>query len=117
MLRQTGLQADTSSMFELALEELRERPCWQKVLAAYRTKQTAAKTAGDERFGMPRIEQVEGVPTEHLSRVHGRLIALGLLQFELLDRTDGVRYRVSPDGLRALSEIEKADPHALPQSA
>lgn len=56
---------------------------------------------------------------ESLSQIHGRLIALGLLTFQLTDRSSGVSYQVTPLGVRALSAgpDDGADADELPQAA
>ncbi len=54
---------------------------------------------------LPRITSLEGVDDETLSRIHGRLIAMGWLGFEVAGRTVGVRYRMTRDGCRVLDGI------------
>jgi hypothetical protein len=76
------------------------------VLAAYNSAQpiVAAGDADDEAAGwIPRLAAVEQVSPERLAAVHGKLIALGLLRFQLLDRTGGMMYRLSPEGRFALA--------------
>lgn len=51
---------------------------------------------------VPRIREVEGVPGDQLAPIHGRLIALGLINFQLQGREEGVLYRVTPEGRKAL---------------
>lgn len=50
-----------------------------------------------------RLREVDGVPQDHLVPVHGRLIAHGLLQFQLQGREDGVVYRVTAAGRQMLN--------------
>lgn len=45
-----------------------------------------------------RIARVEGVEASQMSRLHGRVIALGYLKFKLIDRQVGLRYRLTPAG-------------------
>ena len=52
---------------------------------------------------VPRIQEVEGVSGDQLAPIHGRLIAFGLLNFQLQGREEGVVYRLTPDGRKALS--------------
>lgn len=84
------------------LELFDANPTWRLLLAAYEARQSTT-----ESEWLPRHTEVEGVPVEQLSGIHGKLIALGFLKFELGNRTDGVRYRVSPFGRQALLAIEE----------
>ncbi len=45
-----------------------------------------------------RIASIEGVETARMSTLHGRVIALGYLKFQLIDRQVGLRYRLTPSG-------------------
>ena len=56
-----------------------------------------------------RVTAVEGVRDERLPRIHGKLIALGFLKFELAGRTAGVRYQISRLGLQAIERLNGAD--------
>lgn len=47
---------------------------------------------------VPRLKSVEGIPDGRLGPLHGKLIALGLLKFQLTGRTSGIIYRLSPEG-------------------
>ena len=76
------------------------------VLAAYSAAQpiVATELDDDEAVGwVPRLPIVDHVSAERLAPVHGKLIALGLLRFQLLDRTGGMVYRLSPEGRSALA--------------
>ena len=71
----------------------------------------------DETIGwIPRLAMVEPVSPERLAPVHGRLIALGLLRFQLLDRTGGMVYRLSPEGRSALAAALGQVVPPLPES-
>lgn len=50
-----------------------------------------------------RLREVEGVPQDRMAPIHGRLIAHGLLQFQLPGREDGVMYRVTSAGRQMLN--------------
>ena len=54
---------------------------------------------------LPRIELLDGYDPERLSELHGRLIALGWLGFEVGDRTTGMRYKITRDGQRVLDGL------------
>jgi len=60
----------------------------------------------DERDDwLPRIVSLDGFDAERLSELHGRLIALGWLGFEVGDRTTGMRYKITRDGQRVLDGL------------
>jgi hypothetical protein len=89
------------------------------VLAAYSAAQPVVATdvADDQAVGwIPRLAIVEQVSPERLAPVHGKLIALGLLRFQLLDRTGGMVYRLSPEGRSALSAATGQAVPTLPES-
>ncbi len=50
---------------------------------------------------MPRLSRLDGVEPERLSALHGKLIALGLLSFEVSGKA-GMQYQLSPLGRRTL---------------
>jgi hypothetical protein len=56
---------------------------------------------------VPRLREVQGVEAVQLGPLHGQLIALGLLKFQLSGRTSGMLYRLAPEG-RALLHRSKA---------
>src|SRR5262245_9447400 len=89
------------------------------VLAAYSAAQPAIAggIADGEAVGwVPRLSTIQQVPAERLPPVHGKLIALGLLRFQLLDRAGGMMYRLSPEGRSALSAALGRDVPPLPES-
>ena len=51
-----------------------------------------------------RLRSVDGIPADRLAPIHGRLIAHGLLQFQLQGRDEGVLYRVTTAGRQKLAE-------------
>ena len=60
----------------------------------------------DERDDwLPRLERLDGFDGERLSSLHGRLIALGWLGFEVGDRTTGMRYRITRTGQQVLDGL------------
>lgn len=97
-------------MIDLEREHLERDPAWRAVLEAYRTLQAEIAAQQPESDGwIARIRDVDGVPPEELPILHGRLIALGLLRFDLAGRTEGLRYQVSPAGRQLLNQ-EEANP-------
>ena len=51
---------------------------------------------------LPRVVSLEGFDGERLSSLHGRLIALGWLGFDVGDSVTGIRYQLTRDGQRGL---------------
>ena len=79
------------------LELFDANPEWRLLLAAYAAAQAAAPTGW-----VPRIPEVEGLVAEQLSPIHGKLIALGFLKFEIAPQAQGVQYQLLPAGKQAL---------------
>jgi hypothetical protein len=52
---------------------------------------------------------MDGVANELLPQLHGRLIALGFVKFQLTQGALGLEYQLSPLGRRALGEATPAD--------
>jgi hypothetical protein len=73
-------------------------PEWNPVLQAYWQAQQQA-----EKGWVPRLPNVVEVPADQLSAIHGRLIAHGLLRFELAGRSEGVEYQLTPLGRQAVT--------------
>ena len=120
---------------------LEQHPEWSLVLAAYsaaeqqlppRPKRVAPPisdepeqpdaatlhpAAGeDDARWIPRISEIEGVAADLLPRAHGRLIAEGLLRFNLLGRTDGIGYRLTPAGRQALGIAAQTNAEEVEES-
>jgi hypothetical protein len=113
---------DTLGMSEATavLNEQQELIC---VLAAYRAAEQAdpvhveqpavaveaaepgveAVEAESDTSWIPRLRELPGVAGDRLALLHGQLIAHGLLRFNLLGRTAGVGYRVTPEGRQLLA--------------
>ncbi len=100
-------------MLDYVAEELAATTGWRRVLEAYAslTPAPAARRAANERGAaatetlgfVPRLSKVEGVDPEQLSSLHGKLIALGLLTFEVSGKS-GMQYQLSPLGYRTLGQ-------------
>ena len=96
----------TRSMLDFEIQELNQSTDWREVLAAYQSAHLAAKASDEEFDGwLPRIMSVEGLKDEELPRIHGKLIALGFLKFQLAGRGTGVVYQISPVGRQALANL------------
>lgn len=114
-------------MLDLEDHLLTEYPTWGLLLAAYaqlhdeepalelpsaEADDESAETQGTRWF--PRLMQVSGIEAKHLSRLHGRLIALGWLRFNFQDAQLGVQYRLSPEGRKALDSYTPPAESPLP---
>lgn len=126
MLQTPVAPVDTVSMSATTVRETdqQELIC---VLAAYRAAEQAAPRpvrtaptpepaaespvdgsqpeADDDDGWIPRLRELPGVAAERLSPLHGQLIAHGLLKFNLLGRTAGVGYRLTPEGRDVLARV------------
>lgn len=100
-------------MLDLELTVLDAHPEWRQVLLAYNEDvevvATDAETADFVARGFrPRVREVEGVPLDQMARVHGKLIAHGLLQVEITGRTGGMLYQLTSIGRRACLRLADA---------
>ena len=86
-------------MIHYELSQLQDHPEWLELLRAY------SLTPPNEEGWSARIHAVEGVAEEHISRIHGKLIAFGFLDFQLADRHDGVFYRLTSLGNQGLIRL------------
>ena len=84
-------------MTNLELEQYDENPTWGVLLTAYQQKITSEKLEWS-----PRMVEVEGLAADQLSTIHGKLIALGMLKFEIGSRADGVQYQLTTLGRQAV---------------
>lgn len=69
-------------------------------VASAQTSQPASRRT---HTWISRLREVEGVLHDRLAPTHGRLIAHGLLQFQMQGREDGVVYRVTSAGRQILN--------------
>jgi hypothetical protein len=81
--------------------QFERQPECRLLLTAYQARQAVAADGWVDR-----ITEIDGIASEQLSRMHGKLIALGLLEFELSDRAGGMRYQMTPLGRQALNSTE-----------
>ncbi len=79
------------------LELFDTHPEWRPLLDAYQRRIVAEKLEW-----CARITELADLASEQLSAIHGKLIALGMLKFEIGSRADGVQYQVTPFGRQAL---------------
>lgn len=86
---------------------LRAQPQYLLLLSAYRDRDERERATQENFDGwQPRINSLEGVEPELMCRIHGKLISLGLLKFELGDRMQGIRYQLSQEARRMFSQWE-----------
>jgi hypothetical protein len=99
-------------MLDYVAEELSAAPGWRHVLEAYASLTTApaVKAAASETPAATegagwasRLRRLDGIEPEQLSSLHGKLIALGLLSFEVSGKA-GMQYQLSPLGYRTLGQ-------------
>jgi hypothetical protein len=84
------------------LAEYDAHPEWGLLLCAY-----ARSIANLKAEWSPRLTSAAGLPIEQLSVVHGRLIALGFLRFEIASGAEGVQYQLTPLGRQAILPPEQ----------
>lgn len=104
--------ADIPGMLDSPVDLVARDPHWRAALETYRAAQRQRKTENPEADSwVPRLRSIDGVPDEQLSQVHGRLIAHGLLKFQLAGQgaATGLEYQITPLGRRALGETLAED--------
>lgn len=73
------------------------------VMQAYVQRGAAARAASSDYDGwLDRIDSLPDFSADQLTRMHGQLIALGFLKFEIAGRSVGLRYQISPRGKQAM---------------
>lgn len=103
---------DHSGMIEDDLELLNSDPTCVELLKIYQEQDQEKPESGPRGSArmMPAVEVEDSEAEAHsaaLSSAHGLLIAFGLLDTELVGRDEGMRYRVTPDGVRALKTLQQ----------
>ena len=69
------------------------------ILQAYAERSAAAKASDSEYSGwLDRMEPSEEVTDEELTRIHGELIARGMVRFQLISPRTGLQYQLSDLG-------------------
>jgi hypothetical protein len=89
-------------MLDFVAQELSQSGDWRRLLEAY-SGPVDPQILPDEHGEVwrPRVGRIDGVETAQLSRLHGTLIALGCLKFELSGKV-GVQYQVTTLGRQTL---------------
>jgi hypothetical protein len=114
-------------MLDYVAQELSAASGWRRLLEAYALLSAPSGRAGvrtspdpaqaTESHGwVPRVTQVDGVEAEQLSVLHGKLIAMGLLSFEVTGKF-GIQYQLSPLGRRTLERGSGVEDQAPDEAA
>jgi len=93
-------------MIEEQATLLQEHADWRRVLEEYATSSAPVAEDGREDPWHPRLATLDGIESGKLASIHGQLIAFGMLRFEIRDRSGGLVYRPSTDGMAALHRID-----------
>ena len=82
-----------------------------QVLQRYADRARTARAANPEYSGwLARLEPTSNLNDAELTRAHGELIAMGMLRFQLTNRTAGLQYQISDRG----NEVLKKQPVEFP---
>lgn len=93
-----------------------ENPDWTATLQVYYSLQQQLRgQTPDANIWIPRQAEIPGVQSENLSSIHGKLIAFGMLKFDVGGRDVGIQYQVTHQGRRAL--LGEAEPVEMAESA
>ena len=86
---------------------LRSHPEYLLLLSAYRERHELERQQQEAFDGwQSRINSLEGIEPALMSRIHGKLISLGLLKFELGDRLQGIRYQLSTEARHVFTRLD-----------
>jgi hypothetical protein len=98
---------DILCMIDFELEQWKASPEWAQLLEAYVVETAAEKDRNPEFDGwIVRLATVAGIEDSELGTIHGKLIALDLLKFQLETRTSGLTYQVTHLGKHMLKKGE-----------
>jgi len=102
------LDFDATSLTDTEADVLRAyADAEQELSAAHPQRSDGAEAVPQPTTWVTRLREIEGVPSDQLAPIHGRLIALGLLHFQLPGRDEGVVYRVTSDGRKAITMCQE----------
>jgi len=104
-----GWSTDFPGMISEELHILKEHELCLPLLQAYADRELnsapATEPAKPERLPVAIFEDADSREADW-SAAHGLLIAFGLIDIELADRTAGILYRISGDGKRLLRRLQ-----------
>lgn len=90
-------------MDENEILQVRRNPHWRATLQLYHDLQQRSREASPDSDGwVARQTDVPGVDPSVLSSIHGKLIAFGMLKFDVGGRDVGVQYQLTTQGRQAL---------------
>lgn len=99
-----------STMDEFDIIQLRRNPEWRATLQVYHDLQQLRQQTPDSDGWVARQTEITGIDSAQLSSIHGKLIAFGMLKFDVGGRDVGVQYQLTQQGRRALlGEVANAD--------
>ena len=99
------------------IEQLRASHELLIALEAYHQQELPVSDDSEQTGWLPRLPVIDGVHADELSPIHGRLIALGFLNFRVASRAAGLQYRVSSLGRHALQCHAQPDADDQPSDA
>jgi hypothetical protein len=98
------IKVDTSCMTGIDLNFDLLAPDCIAVLNCYALRDLTSKSENPEYSGwLNRVDDVAGVDPTSLTRIHGMLIAQGMLKFEITGRSVGLQYQISSSGREAIA--------------
>lgn len=95
-------------MDDFDLQLLADNPPWQRVLSTYLDLLEDVIDRPEDETGarwVDRIHWLDGIDSDELAAIHGHLIALDWLKFQLEDGKTGLSYRVSSAGRMVLERL------------
>lgn len=114
---------DTTIVMDETLEFLEDLPRWHDVLTTYaalaeeQTQTPAENSESEETYGQEswvlRLAELDEIDSDELNRTHGRLIALDLLEFTIVNRTDGLGYQITKDGMKLLKKVDSVTDRSM----
>lgn len=96
-------------MIDYGFKELNTNPAWLLLLSAYQDAESSSREEAEFDGWTPRINNLIGIDQAELCRMHGKLISLGYLKFELGNRLDGIKYQLSTEAVQALRSSDEPD--------
>lgn len=93
-----AVKSATAATAVSAAPDTREQPSHDE-----QEQPTEGKPAVRVQPTILRLAEIEGVESELLSGIHGKLIAAGYLTAEVVGRSDGIVYRLTREGQRRLA--------------
>lgn len=97
-------------MDEFELLHLRKNPQLLATLKVYSDLHANLREQIENFDGwISRVTEVPDIESSELPTIHGRLIAFGLLKFDVSGRDTGLKYQLTPQGKQALAGPSSPD--------